>query len=344
MRTATLGSALFFCSAQAFASSSIAPGLSYDSSNGYHVVVANLDSSQVDVRVAMPFPTARENLLTVAQWAKSESAYVAINANYFGGPQNFPCGAARGHGVQHPAIYAEAGNCVTTLGWARAKGAVFNSAGHEADPKYASQYTELATGGGLLLQNGQRRDWNHVKLEERRGCTAVGISADRRKLIFVVTDNRACTGKGLQDVLLANGAADAIHLDGGGSSKMWIRGKGYVNNEREDRRPSVAIVARPGAGACAGIWTCDPSSLRQRVRCLNGVTTKQACLGGCLPNPRGATCVPGCPSGDGLYCGNNGIPGDPGTLYSCSQGAVVGSTKCPKKCVYMPAGIEDRCQ
>ena len=84
--------------------------------------------------------------------------------------------------------------------------------------------------------------------------------------------------------------------------------------------------------------------MRQRVSCKNGVATTQVCWGGCLPNPRGAVCVPACPSGDGLYCGNNGIPGDPATLYTCAQGAIAASKKCPKKCVNMPAGIEDRCQ
>lgn len=59
----------------------------------------------------------------------------------------------------------------------------------------------------------------------------------------MVTNSRACAGKGLQDVLLANGASDAIHLDGGGSSKMWVRRMGYVNDVKCPKR---CVVMPPG--------------------------------------------------------------------------------------------------
>ncbi|MBI5242229.1 MAG: phosphodiester glycosidase family protein [Elusimicrobia bacterium] len=368
---AVLLAAILMIPARCFAGKSLGPGLTYDSANGYHVVAANLDSAQTEVRVALPHAKPAENMLSVAQWAKAEDAYVAVNANYFGGPVNHPCGAARGHGVQHPGIYAEAGNCVTTMGWARGKGAVFSGAGHEADAAYVPQFTELATGGGLLLQGGRRRDWNHSKLEERRACTAVGLSADRKRFIFVVTDSRACTGKGLQDVLLANGASDAIHLDGGGSSKMWVRGIGYVNDVSENRRPSVAIVAKPreqgcpqacGSAQCvqtfqtkraecvgkpcrgglSSAWSCD-STLRRRLRCRGGLVAVQSCATVCIPKPSGAVCSP-CSSGNGYYCGGDGVLGDAKTLFFCSKGALTQSKKCPKRCVVMPPGRDDRCE
>jgi len=369
---ALLGAAL--CPQAALAGKSIGSGLSYSHSAGYHVVVADLDSKEMDVRVAMPHSKPADNMLTVAQWAVQEGAIVAINANYFGGPLNYPCGAARGNGTQYPGIYGEAANCETTMGWTRGKGAVFGSAGRHADAKLLPQFTELATGGGLLLQNGRPRDWNHAKLEERRACTAIGLSADRKKFIFVVTDSRACTGRGLQQVLLANGAADAIHLDGGGSSKMWIRGMGYVNDVRENRKPSVVIVAKPraaqkcpgdcGSAKCvqpfyppsaqcvgrpcrAGLgasWTCD-STMRRRVRCEKGVVVSQPCAAACVPNQSlsGGACAP-CPSGNGFYCGAGTIFGEKGALYRCSQGVLIESKRCPKRCVEMPAGTNDRCE
>jgi hypothetical protein len=141
------------------------------------------------------------------------------------------------------------------------------------------------------------------------------MSADRKKIILVVTDNGLCSGGGLQQVLAAHGAADAIHLDGGGSTKMWIRGKGYVNaNTNEDRQIPVAIIARPngecpsdcGNSLCvqmgrkygwraqcvsqpcrAGlstIWTCDEPGVR-RVHCDNGIVVSEHCGQKCDPKP-----------------------------------------------------------
>lgn len=368
--------AFLFLLPSALEAKTLAPGVSYTQTKGYHVVVAALDSKSVEVRVPAPFSKPSENKRTVSQWAKSENALLALNANFFGGPENRPCGAARGYGTQYPGIYAEAGNCVTSLGWAMGgKGGVFASGGHETDAGYGSQYTEVVTGGGLLLKGGARSDWNHTKLAEGRPCTAVGLSADRKRLVLVVTGPGSCTGKGLQDVLLSAGAADAIHLDGGGSSKLWLRGAGYVNGVKEDRRPPVAIVVKApdaadakcpadcGKAACvetlqpvrsqcvgkacrAGLtasWSCD-STLKKRIRCAEGAVVSQPCAVACVPKKNGGgDCAP-CPSGGGLYCGGGGILGETDTLYRCSKGVVTSSKKCAKSCVRMPAGTSDRCE
>ncbi len=360
------------CSA---AEKNLAPGIVYSLSNGYHVVVADMSSKNVEVRVAAPHAKAADNMLTVAKHAQQENAVVAINANFFGGPLNHPCGAARGYGTQYPGIYAEAPNCGTTMGWAGTKGGVFNSAGHEAEAGFMSQFTELATGGGYLLKDGKAHDWNHAKLAEGRPCTAIGLSADRKKFIFVVTNTKSCTGKGLQQVFAANGAADAIHLDGGGSSKMWLRGTGYVNDVTEDRKPSVVIVAKsagvqtgacpsdcgaakcvqsvsPLAAQCAGrsckaglgsSWTCD-TTLAYRVRCSGGKVAAQACATSCLPDSKGGGNCSKCPSGNGLYCGGGSISGEKGVLYRCADGLITVVRRCAKGCVKMPAGKHDRCE
>lgn len=349
------------------------PGYRYYTDGVYHVVVADLDSKSAEVRVARPKQDPRANKRTVAQHAQDEGAAVAVNANFFGGPDNHPCGMARGYGAQYPGIYGEAVNCETTVGWSKGRGAVFNSAGREADGKYASQFTELVTGGGVLLVGGQPRDWNHGKLEERRACTAVGLSADRKKLILVVSGPTACSGKGLQKVLAAAGASDAVHLDGGGSSKMWIRGQGYVNGVREDRAPPVVIVVKaaprkcpadcgsapcvdllPPLGAqCLGgpcrngldsTWNCD-MKFHKRVRCDKGRVASQDCAMACLPKPAGQNdaCAK-CPSGNGLYCGKGAIlAGERNFLYRCADGVLVSAQKCGK-CEVMPPGVNDKCK
>ena len=50
-----------------------------------------------------------------------------------------------------------------------------------------------------------------------------------------------------------------------------------------------------------------------------------------------------CPSGDGLYCGGNGVTGDAATLYRCLGGALSVSQVCSHGCEHMPTGTSDRC-
>jgi hypothetical protein len=281
------------------------PGLSYDSSGGYHVVVADVSGGAIEVRVTQPHARDVADMETVSGHAIELSAAVAINANYFGGPLNHPCGAARGFGVQYTDAYREAVNCESSLGWSPHGGAVaaFDSLGHEADAGLEPQLSEAVTGGGYLLLDGQRHDWNHGKLEAGRDCSALGISADGKRFIFVGTDDNVCTGAGLQDVLLGHGAANAVQLDGGGSTKLWIRGRGYVNVEAEDRQPPVAIVARPaGADACRD-------------------TTE-----------------------NGWYCGSTLPNGDQRSLYTCNTGFTVARVVCTNGCKVNPPGVADACK
>jgi hypothetical protein len=50
-----------------------------------------------------------------------------------------------------------------------------------------------------------------------------------------------------------------------------------------------------------------------------------------------------CPSGNGLYCGGDGIPGDINILYQCTGGIVTVSQSCANGCKLMPAGTNDQC-
>ena len=85
--------------------------------------------------------------------------------------------------------------------------------------------------------------------EVRHPRTAVGISADGQKFVWLVVDGRqkgyseGVSEEELARLLLESGCADGINLDGGGSSSMWIR------NERSElalaNRPSDPTGVRP---------------------------------------------------------------------------------------------------
>ena len=100
------------------------------------------------------------------------------------------------------------------------------------------------SGGGKLLSNGATvSDAGNVPAGNQPR-TAVGFSADGTEVIMMVVDGRThSVGVGhneLADLMRAQGAHNAMHLDGGGSSTMAVRSPGS---------PNVARVNTPSDGA-----------------------------------------------------------------------------------------------
>ncbi len=86
----------------------------------------------------------------------------------------------------------------------------------------------------------------------RHPRSAIGISRDSTTLIFVVVDGRRAWSVGmslveLADQLLALGAYQAMNLDGGGSSTLWVRGTivNYPSDAAGERAVGNALVVVP---------------------------------------------------------------------------------------------------
>jgi hypothetical protein len=82
-------------------------------------------------------------------------------------------------------------------------------------------------------------------MRARHPRTAMGISEDRRTFFLVVVDGRSTTSAGMYGTELAElmselGAWQAFNLDGGGSSEMWIKGRGTVNVPSDGTSRAVA--------------------------------------------------------------------------------------------------------
>jgi hypothetical protein len=100
--------------------------------------------------------------------------------------------------------------------------------------------------GTLLVEAGVNRGATaRVQWDKRHPRTAVGISRDGATLIVVVLDGRrpewsaGATLPELARVAIDAGAWDAVALDGGGSSAMWLRG---------ERDAAGSIRTRPSDG------------------------------------------------------------------------------------------------
>lgn len=93
------------------------------------------------------------------------------------------------------------------------------------------QFSELVGGDQLMIKNGAHTSYNWA---ERHPRTAIGYSQDKSKIYMVVVDGRSSisvgvTSKQLGDLMLFCGAYDALNLDGGGSSCMYVKEYGQVN-------------------------------------------------------------------------------------------------------------------
>src|SRR5687768_6690112 len=87
-------------------------------------------------------------------------------------------------------------------------------------------------------------EWDICASGVRHPRTAIGLSEDQRTLYLVVIDGRTgpvgMTCPELAVFMRDLGAHYALNLDGGGSSTMWIRGRGVVNTPSDGTPRTVA--------------------------------------------------------------------------------------------------------
>ena len=115
---------------------------------------------------------------------------------------------------------------------------------------------DVVSGSADVLQNGviQYASGCRADLCMKNPRTAVGVTATGGIIILVV-DGRSSGSYGLTlyqlgQQMQALGAVNAMNLDGGGSSTMWIKGMGIVNHPTDstgERPVSNAIVIMPRA-------------------------------------------------------------------------------------------------
>ncbi len=126
---------------------------------------------------------------------------------------------------------------------------------------------KLAFGGGtILVKDGQVAPFTQ-DVSGAHPRTAIGITQDRSRLIFVTIDGRHTSYKGvdggrLAEILIELGSYEAIMMDGGGSTVMMKRGQGefepkVINHPSDgvERKiiNSVAIVSTSPESSLKGI-------------------------------------------------------------------------------------------
>ena len=217
-------------------------------SQNINVLLIDLCAAGVSLRAT----ASSERKRTVSSFGKLVGAQAAINGDFFSystygtdglamsGGAAWPGGADHGY-VAPVAIGAgkieidHHNNTTAVQGWMK---------------EIVSGHPTLLDDGTLVGNPGD----SLCTVQHPR--TAIGITQDHRTMIWAVVDGRAPGRAGmtcpqLATLLLEFGAFDAVNMDGGGSSTMWLS-SGVVNHPSDGAERTVAnhlAVIAKGSGA-----------------------------------------------------------------------------------------------
>lgn len=222
------------------------------SNQNINVLVVNLCAPGVSVRATK----SGERQRTVSSFGALVGAEAAINGDFFSYTDystNGPAmsGGAAWGGTDH--------NYVAPVQFGPNRVAL---PGHEGTGGVESWAREVVSGHPTLLVAGAARNNNGDGLcTARHPRTALGLSADKQTLLLAVVDGRATTRIGmtcdeLGALLEGLGAADAVNLDGGGSSTMWLAGTGVLNNPSDGSQRVVGNHLAIQAAGTGGAPNC----------------------------------------------------------------------------------------
>lgn len=231
----------------------IFPGVGYsqwqnDTPQRITAVRVDLCHAGVELRATKSSERGR----TPSSFANLVGADVVINADFFLYSDYSTRGLAIGDGNRWP------GSTDTTqrefIAFGNGQATVSKNGEHVTDYGWMNE----AVGGWFtVLDNNQVKSYSSSHCTTRHPRTIVGLSRDERTLYMVVVDGRTSSSVGMtcqeQGTLMKGlGAWNSISLDGGGSSAMWVRGKGVASHPSGGSQRVVgnhlAVIA-DGSGA-----------------------------------------------------------------------------------------------
>lgn len=206
----------------------------YDDNPAYTADVVIIDLRHPAVSLHATGPDDRGGV--VSDFAERNGLQVAWNTNFFSNAQT-PCGMMVGGGEVWDNAYNE---CQSSLAvGAENQVQIFET----ADPLTVPEdwMTEIVSGTPQPIVVDGEATYTY-------GCgnpcnyhprTGIGYDEAREHLIVVAVDGRSnrSVGAGLDDLanlLIEFGAHDAINLDGGGSTAMYVEGDGGIVNSPSD--------------------------------------------------------------------------------------------------------------
>jgi hypothetical protein len=190
---------------------------------------------------------------TVSSFGKLVGAQAAVNGDFFSYSNYSTNGLAMSGGAKWPGTADHGYVAPVAIGAGK-----ITIDHHAVQTKVQSWMKEIVSGHPTLLDDGKVvGNPGDGLCTNRHPRTVAGISKDHRTLVLAVVDGRAKGRAGmtcpeLASLLKGLGAYDAVNLDGGGSSTMWLGSKGVVNYPSDGSQRVVAnhlAVRAKGSGA-----------------------------------------------------------------------------------------------
>ena len=178
----------------------------------------------------------------VSDFAKSVGAQIAINANFFSKTES--CGITAGDGHLWTAVSE---GCPMTVAFFRnGKAAIYNGkAGAKGAAMPTAGLLAAVSGRPGLVENGKPSPTIERFASIRHPRTALGLRKDGTLVILVADGRRehalGFTGPEMSEIFIREKAVDAINLDGGGSTTLYIEAEGGIQKQPSDGHERVVV-------------------------------------------------------------------------------------------------------
>jgi exopolysaccharide biosynthesis protein len=178
----------------------------------------------------------------VSEFAKKVGAQIAINANFFSKTES--CGVTAGEGRLWTAV---SGGCPMTLAFFRdGRASVHNTKSQATSASVPTAGLVAAVSGRPALVEDSRPSPTVERFASiRHPRTALGLRKDGTLVILVADGRReqalGFTGPEMSEIFLREKVADAINLDGGGSTTLYIEAEGGIQNRPSDGHERVVV-------------------------------------------------------------------------------------------------------
>jgi MYXO-CTERM domain-containing protein len=246
----------------------------------WHLNVLEVDLTVSGVHLGST--TSAQRKRTASSFAKlaAVSAQAAVNGDFFSYTDYSTSGLAAGGG----AAWTDTVDTTSSGNLAFGSGSRVEYHPPSEVLKFDATWMKgVVSGHPAIVVDGVTKTFTNSSLcNTRHPRTAVGIAKDGKKLWIIVVDGRqaalsvgmTCTELGNQ--LKGLGAWQALNLDGGGSSTMYIAGQGVVNSpsdgaERVVGNHLAVFAPKTGAnGTLKGVTYVAPDTTKR----IAGVTVK----------------------------------------------------------------------
>ena len=219
--------------------------------------------------VSLTSTTTLQRKRTPSAFAKLVGAQASINGDFFSFTTYGTSGLAAGGGAKWTDTQDNSSNGVFAFDQVVGASRVELYPASQVNAFDATWMKGVVSGHPRIVGAGVLSATSGTLCTGRNPRTALGLSQDKKKLWMVVVDGRTTASVGmtcteLGTLLKGLGAYEALNLDGGGSSAMYVAGVGIANAPSDGTERTVAnhlaLFAKPvGAfGTLKGVVFVDP--------------------------------------------------------------------------------------